>query len=110
MKYLVKKVCIKRVWTGSCVKERFGLVSKKFGGEVFIIDVVYFGERFGFDKRFGLVNKEFVGGVFVIVMSYFGDYFGDYFSESSLTRDQRRLDESGSGPAGRDQLRGLIRR
>ena len=26
----------------------------------------------------------------------------------SSTRDQRRLDESGTGPAGRDQLRGLI--
>ena len=52
-KYLVDEVCIKRVWTGSCVNKRFGLVSKKFGGEVFIIDVFYFNKRFGFGKRFG---------------------------------------------------------
>ena len=76
------EVCIKRVWTGSCVNGRFGLVGKKFGGEVFIIDVFYFDKRFGFGKRFGLVNKECVGGVFI-------DYFGDYFSESSLARDHR---------------------
>ena len=51
------EVCIKWVWTGSCVNGRLGLVSKKFGGEFFIIDVFYFIER-----------------VFI-------DYFGDYFSE-----------------------------
>ena len=96
----MEEVCIKRVWTGSCVNERFGLVSKKFCNEVFIVDVVYFDEWFGFDRRFGLVNKEFVGGVFIVVMNYYGDYFGDYFSESSLTRDQRRLDESGTGRGG----------
>ena len=67
-------VCIKKVWTGSCVNGRFGLVGKKFGGEFFIIDVFYFNERFGFGKRFRLVNKECVGGVLV-------NYFGDCFSE-----------------------------
>ena len=56
------EVCIKRVWTGSCVNERFGLVSKKFGGEVFIVDVVYFDERFGFDKRFGLSIRSLSAG------------------------------------------------
>ena len=51
------EVCIEWVWTGSCVNGRLRLVSKKFGGEFFIIDVFYFIER-----------------VFI-------DYFGDYFSE-----------------------------
>jgi hypothetical protein len=52
-RYLVEKVCIKRVGTGSCVNKRFGLVSKKFGGEVFIIDVFDLDRRFGFGKWFG---------------------------------------------------------
>ena len=68
------EVCIKWVWTGSSVNGRLGLVSKKFGGEFFIIDVFDFNERFGFGKRFGLVSEECVDGVLV-------DYFGDYFSE-----------------------------
>ena len=70
----MNEVCIKWVWTGSYFNGRLGLVSKKFGGEFFIIDVFYFNERFGFSKRLGLVIEEFVNGVLV-------DYFGDYFSE-----------------------------
>ena len=106
----MEEVCFKKVWTGSGVNKGFGFVNKEFVnkefvGEVFVVDMVYFDERFGFDESFvGLANKEFVDEVFVVVM----DYFGDYFGESSSTRDQRRLDESGPGPAGRDQLRGLI--
>ena len=39
------EVCIKWVWTGSCVNGRFGLVGKKFGGEFFIFDVFLFRKR-----------------------------------------------------------------
>ena len=70
------EVCIKWVWTGSCVNREFGLVGKKCGGEFFIFDVFYFNERFGFGKRFRFVSMECVGGVLV---SYFGDYFSERF-------------------------------
>ena len=108
------EVCIKGVWTGSCLSGRFGLVSKRFGGGVFIVDVFYFDKRlrfgrssyfgdyfsmkfggevrdidvFYFDKRFGF-GKRFGLLNKDFIGGVFVDYFGDYFSESSLTRDHR---------------------
>ena len=53
------EVCIEWVWTGSCVNGRLRLVSKKFGGEFFSIDVFYFIKR--------------------VLLDYFGDYFSERF-------------------------------
>ena len=48
----MEEVCIKKVWTGSCVSKGFGLVNKEFFDEVFVVVMDYFDERFGFDESF----------------------------------------------------------
>ena len=56
------EVCIEWVWTESCINGRLRLVSKKFGGEFFVIDVFCFIER--------------------VLIDYFKDYFIERFDTS----------------------------
>ena len=59
----MEEVCIDWVWTGSCINGRLRLVSKKFGGEFFIIiEVFCFVER--------------------VLIDYFEDYFSERFDTS----------------------------